>query len=72
MFVSKSLEKKITENQIKFRIKIRQLHGESGFTNEKNGCTLYKNRKQNKRYKEKGIAYEGTKKSGMSRTAGNV
>ena len=39
---------------------------------KKNGCTLYKNRKQNKRYKEKGIAYEGTKKSGMSRTAGNV
>ena len=42
------------------------------FTTETNGCTLYKNRKQNKRYKEKGIAYEGTKKSGMSRTAGNV
>ena len=36
------------------------------------GVHFYKNRKQNKRYKEKGTAYEGTKKSGMSRTAGNV
>ena len=51
---------------------IRQFKKKFLFTNLKNGCTLYKNRKQNKRYKEKGIAYEGTKKSGMSRTAGNV